>query len=451
MTGRAVLLTVAATLVATLSVANAATEDLLIRCHTIPLRPSSNPGPSPRVVADRVGGVPMLVLLPASYETSTARYPVVYLLQGGVNHMDCYLGKTDLIAFTASQPADRQAIVVMPDVTSGPAWAGRANRREAERFWTHALLPHIDTNYRTIPHRSYRAIAGFSAGGLGALHLAARHPDAIGVVAGLSAVAVVDETDLGIEALGIGASLLVGAPNPFAEWGNPVTEPMGWHGENPAELAPNYGRVSVSLFSGNGVPCDNQDLGVEPVLTFWPTMFWAGEAGIRSWTLELSDALEAAGIAHTLDVACGVHSYRHVQQDLHAWWGPMFESFGRAAPASFDFRSGDARFSQWGWRFAADPERAPEFLDITDASCSGLGLKGSGRTSVRTASCFTAGSTVALTGAIEQAAVADVDGRITLHVDLGHAHRLQQFTLAQRLADALGDYFVTREVRFEIS
>ncbi len=83
-----------------------------IRCHTLPLEPANSyGGGSARVVSEVVDGVTVLVLLPPGYDTSGDRYPTVYLLQGGANHVDCFLGKTDLIEFTAAQPSDRQAIV----------------------------------------------------------------------------------------------------------------------------------------------------------------------------------------------------------------------------------------------------------------------------------------------------------------------------------------------------
>lgn len=59
---------------------------------------------------------------------------------------------------TASQPADRQAIVVIPDVSSGPAWAGVAGRAAAERAFTDELLLYVDSHYRTRPGRAFEAL-----------------------------------------------------------------------------------------------------------------------------------------------------------------------------------------------------------------------------------------------------------------------------------------------------
>jgi S-formylglutathione hydrolase FrmB len=435
--------------------APAAAQDV-IRCHTIPLDPSSYHGDSARVRVDAVGEVPMLVLVPADYDESTRCYPVVYLLQGGINRFDCFLGETDLIAFTASQPVNRQAIVVMPDVLSGPAWAGVGGRPSAEAFFTETLIPYVDSHYRTLAGRASRAIAGFSAGGLGALNLAGRRPDLFAAVASLSAVAEVNELDPFVEGLALGASVLLsvefGAPvDPFGEFGNPATAPMGWHSVNPVDMAVNYGGVAIHLFVGDGTPCDAQDLEPDPILTFWPLLLWTVEGSLRQEAQHLADALQSAGVPHVFDAyGCGVHGYRYVERDIHTWWDPMFAAFGSALPASFDYRSADPAFALWGWTFEVDRNRAAEFLDVANASRTGVGLTGSGVTTVTTASYFAPAEVVGLSGAVEPSAVADAAGRITLTVDLGPPHQDQQYTAMQRLAEAAGGgYFTTRTVGFE--
>jgi S-formylglutathione hydrolase FrmB len=451
---RSVTLAVITSLLAAAS-AWAIPEDA-IRCHALPQDPTSYHGSSPRVRAVDVAGVTTLVLVPPDYDTSGASYPVVYLLQGGINHVDCFLGKTDLIEFTASQPQERHAIVVMPDVLSGPVWAGRANRAAAEQFFVKTLVGYIDSHYRTRVGRAFRSIAGFSAGGLGALNLAGRYPDVFSVAAGLSAAAEVNELDAGSEALGLAASLLItaeGEPDPFAEWGNPATEPMGWHEVNPVDMASNYAGVALTLFAGDGTPCDAEDLEPDTVLTFWPPMFWAAEAGALEGARHLSAALDAAGVAHVFDAyGCGVHSYRYVQRDLHTWWQPMFEAFGSPAPALFDHRRADVTFSVWGWTFTADPARAPEFLDIADAACHGVGLSGSGMTQVTTAPCFEPGDDVVIrvAGFSEQTVTAGSDGRVTFTVDLGPPHEHQQYTPAARALESAGGYWTSRAVTFEV-
>jgi endo-1,4-beta-xylanase len=45
------------------------------------------------------------------------------------------------------------------------------------------LIPHIDSTYRTIATRRYRAAEGFSMGGFGAAHLGFKYPEIFGAVA----------------------------------------------------------------------------------------------------------------------------------------------------------------------------------------------------------------------------------------------------------------------------
>jgi hypothetical protein len=104
-----------------------------------------------------------------------------------------------------------------------------------------------------------------------------------------------------------------------------------------------------------------------------------------------------------------------------------------------------------GWTFTADPARAPEFLDVNDASAAGLTLTGSGTETVTTAALFHPHELVLVDGADAFAAFlrADNEGRLAFSVRLGPAHSLEEGTAEQvAAASADADYFVTRHVRF---
>lgn len=427
-----------------------------VRCSL--LEDHSYDGHSSRVVSDAADGIPFLVLLPADYESATTtRYPVVYLLQGGANDVDCFLGKTDLIDFTATRPTDRHAIVVMPDVFSGPPFFPPDKRPALEAAFTDSLIPYVDDRYRTLADRSHRSIAGFSAGGTGALYLAGRHPDLFGAVGSLSGGAEVrpprpDDPNPTATAAELAADAYwtsQGRPGVFTTLGNPVTNELGWRVVNPVDMAPNYHGMAVDLFSGNGQPCDAQDVGL-PVAIFWPPGAGAtAEMGIHPMTEHLSAALAAEHVPHRFTEGCGIHTYRYVQREIHAWWEPMFQAFGRPDPISFDHRRADPSFDVWGWSFTADPTRAPEFLTVTGAAPAGIRLTGSGTETVITDGYFLPGEVVTLSGAVEPNAVASSDGRISFHVDLGPAHEFQQYTVQQRALESAGNYFVTKSVTFQ--
>jgi S-formylglutathione hydrolase FrmB len=408
-------------------------------------------GGSPRVREHVVHGRRVLLLVPEGYDASSARYPVVFLLHGGAGIPDAWLVLTNLIDFTTALPDDRQAIVVMPDGILSSHWSNwRSGAFHDESLFVDAIIPFIDATYRTIADGRHRAIGGYSAGGVGAMDLPARHPDLFAAAASFSgSVDWPNEpreyvlqrlVSAGVPFCGADVQ---GLSQPFGEYGNPVLEPVWDHNANPTDLASNFGSTSVTIFSGTGVPCDPDDaarLGPEfPYATFEPFLHVQADS--------FDAALTKAGVAHLYDdYGCGIHSYKYVERDVHAWWERMFAAFGTAAPTTFDHRRADPSFEVWTWTFTADLDRAGEFLDVVDASSSGVTLTGSGVETVTTAGYFTPGSLVTLTGAVEPSATADASGRITFHVDLGPAHRLEQYTSLPRVAEAGGGYWTNKTV-----
>jgi enterochelin esterase-like enzyme len=131
------------------------------------------------------------VLLPSSYDSSQSRYPVVYLFPGGGQDHTAYMART---AFP-SMARSHEFIVVMaaPERTYG---AGRTDAQQRYHdFVARDLVDYIDANYRTIPERASRAIAGLSMGGRIASMTGLSHGDRFGVVGAWSAAlrADVDE------------------------------------------------------------------------------------------------------------------------------------------------------------------------------------------------------------------------------------------------------------------
>lgn len=198
--------------------------------------------------------------------------------------------------------------------------------------------------------------------------------------------------------------------------------------------------------SGNGVPCDAEDArNLTRALPF--TLF---EAWIGDMNQGFHEALAGADVEHQSDLRpCGIHWAPDTTVDLVNWWPIMAAAFGDPAPRSFRYRGASASFAVWDWSFDADPGRAAEFLDILEASATGITLRGSGVTRVQTAPYFVPGAEIALTGARQESVVADELGRVWFEVDLGPPHRAQQFSPTARLAEAAGDYWSTRTVAFQ--
>jgi S-formylglutathione hydrolase FrmB len=114
------------------------------------------------------------ILLPADYEISGVRYPVLYLLHG------LYGDRTNLSMLTKLSEHARsyKLIIVMPD--AGNSWYANSFSEPHDRyddFILRELISWVDATYRTKPQREFRAIAGLSMGGYGALKFSLKRPD----------------------------------------------------------------------------------------------------------------------------------------------------------------------------------------------------------------------------------------------------------------------------------
>jgi enterochelin esterase family protein len=126
-----------------------------------------------------------LVYLPPGYFTSSARYPVLYLVHGAG---DTALGWTTAGAANLildSLIAEKKAvpmIVVMPfngsnnPTPAPPAAPGTAAAPSTfETYMLKELIPYVDAKYRVAPGRQNRAMAGLSAGGAATYNVGLKH------------------------------------------------------------------------------------------------------------------------------------------------------------------------------------------------------------------------------------------------------------------------------------
>ncbi|HEU5049301.1 MAG TPA: alpha/beta hydrolase-fold protein [Gemmatimonadales bacterium] len=148
--------------------------------------------PEPVVIGERMSfrsallgkEYPVYIYRPDNYDRGSARYPVLYLLDGEAH----FHHATGVVQFLAAQGRIPQMIVVgvgntdrtrdLTPPTEDPrmsAAAGGADR--FLRFLTDELVPHVDRTYRTL---DYRVLAGHSFGGLFALHALVTRPSAFG-------------------------------------------------------------------------------------------------------------------------------------------------------------------------------------------------------------------------------------------------------------------------------
>jgi enterochelin esterase-like enzyme len=125
------------------------------------------------------GGGEFYVYVPPGYASTTARYPVLYLLHGNNQPATAFLqiglqGELDaLIAHHVIPPL----LAVM--IQGGP---GANNWRYSYESYVLEVQEMIDRMLPTIPARGARAIAGDSMGGYGAMNIALGNPFRFGVV-----------------------------------------------------------------------------------------------------------------------------------------------------------------------------------------------------------------------------------------------------------------------------
>jgi putative tributyrin esterase len=124
------------------------------------------------------------LLLPNGYDSSTKRYPVLFLLHGGGQTHTAFPSR----GWFTREAAARDMIVVLPN-GGRSFFANAAGIPDAryEDLIAKDLVEYIDTHYRTLGTRDSRAIAGISMGGFGSALIAMRHPDLFGTAGPLSA------------------------------------------------------------------------------------------------------------------------------------------------------------------------------------------------------------------------------------------------------------------------
>ena len=129
------------------------------------------------------------VYFPADYETSSRRYPVVYLLHGYSGGEEDWIqsGEINRVAdklIAAGELPD--CIIIMPDGENSWYINAPVGESNYEDFFFKELIPFVDKTYQTRAERGYRAIVGLSMGGYGATLYAMRHSDVFAASAGLS-------------------------------------------------------------------------------------------------------------------------------------------------------------------------------------------------------------------------------------------------------------------------
>jgi S-formylglutathione hydrolase FrmB len=368
------------------------------------------------------------ILLPVGYAAQPdQRYPVLYLFHGTSGRASDWIDQGGAKETTAPY----SLITVMPDAGfdgDGGFWftnwvdtTTSHGPSQYESYLIDSLIPWIDTNLRTIPGRTGRAVAGLSQGGYGSSEMAARHPDMFVSMASFSGAPEIQrDPEIFAGALGIIEAIEVGDDHvpPFSELGNPVTDVINWEGHDPATLDGNLRGMSIYLWTGEGLD-GPYDQAPNP-----------GASGIEGAayqsTQHFYDHLVADGIpAYYDDYVYGTHSFPYWARDLRDYVPWMMNDFAHpSSPSVVSYTSVDRDWSQWGYGVSIDRSAAEEFSSLTDGSPKGFLLTGSGTATVTTPADYEPGRKLTVTvdgpaGSTTSWVRAGPSGRINVVVPLG--------------------------------
>ena len=133
-----------------------------------------------------------MIYLPAEYNNTTKRYPVIYYLHGGNGNQR--EGQWLMSEMDRAITTKKMQPVIIVSVQALPiGWYCNANvgakgviSGPVENVLVKNLVPYIDTHYRTIANSSGRGLEGWSMGGFGAIRLAFKYPELFGFTSSIA-------------------------------------------------------------------------------------------------------------------------------------------------------------------------------------------------------------------------------------------------------------------------
>jgi S-formylglutathione hydrolase FrmB len=274
------------------------------------------------------------VVLPDGYrQHRKRRYPVLYAFPGTSNKASVWLTNIHTVEMTQK----RKLIVVIADGTYDADgggfytdWVDQTTSRGVanwETFHTQELVSWVDQRYRTVRSRSGRAIVGISQGGFGSMSYAARHPELYGAAASFSgAVDIYHGAQCRVGAAVLIAGIMTGlnGVQPFAPFGDPMSNAANWAAHDPGSIVANLAHTRIDLYTSTGMPGES-DL-TDPALPGTAGM----EALLHQSNLCFKDAADTAGVPyHWHSYAVGTHAWEYGDRSL-ADYLPLLMRFFRS-------------------------------------------------------------------------------------------------------------------------
>ncbi|MDX2195360.1 MAG: alpha/beta hydrolase-fold protein [Cytophagales bacterium] len=151
-----------------------------------------------QVIISKIMGKTMKhsIYLPHGYDISSRYYPVVYLLHGYSDDETAWV-QFGSAHYAADQLINKgeinPMIIIMPD--GALTWYINSHDSKVNYmdYLTKELIPYIDKTYRTKASKEYRAIAGLSMGGYGAIINILKNPHIFSTCVAFSAAVWTDD------------------------------------------------------------------------------------------------------------------------------------------------------------------------------------------------------------------------------------------------------------------
>lgn len=166
----------------------------------------------------------MTVYLPPAYDESEKSYPVLYLLHGSGGDENSWSDGGRAIQILDNMIASGECkpmIVVMPNGNvelaaapgedpNNPNVKPQSNNMssmggEIETVFMNDVVKYVDSNFRTVPEKSHRAMAGLSLGGLHTLFISLNNPqsfDYVGLFSAQTTNGLGNSSEIGLGSIG---------------------------------------------------------------------------------------------------------------------------------------------------------------------------------------------------------------------------------------------------------
>lgn len=142
------------------------------------------------------------IYLPPDYETSNRSYPIIYLLHGYSDDETGWIQYGEINSIVDKGIANDDflpCIIVIPDGKVTWFCNSADGKNPWEDMFVKEFIPFIEKEYRVRTKKEFRAIAGLSMGGYGALKLSMRNTDLFSSCVALSSGTFTDKEIIGSE------------------------------------------------------------------------------------------------------------------------------------------------------------------------------------------------------------------------------------------------------------